>query len=385
MIRPKLRKLDRYTLHRDEEELLVLQDPHRLDDPLAVDPAIADYLDMMDGKRTVAQLRQSMIMRGRPALPLDELQAVVDTLQACGFLEDDLFRARWASALREFQEASHLTASLAGMAYPDDPAWLRQNFKSLIARPTHPTHSALAVIWPYGPYPFLSENTMASAVMRHLPAPEDLDGILLLTTSHHDGTLPYQLLDKHYQTLLGPLDHPSTIVQALLRNRPWLTGEPMRWKGEQSLEVSLLALRARYHDRCPPVLSLMCGRACFSTKQDEAQVLQSASLLAQLGNLLDTGRWLAIASAQLGHLEPGQQSNIDQGLVTALQHKRERAFFPSVLGKIPSQQRPVGAPVLATFLSLLPANWRCRYAAHERRIPLDGQGSIGHAYLHYGP
>lgn len=387
MLRPKLRKLDRFPLTRDGEPYLVLQDPHRLDDPLAVDPLLADYLDMMDGQKSVAQIRQSFLMRGKNALPLDELQAVVDTLAECGFLDDENFRARWGQALREFQAAPSLNPELAGLAYPDDPQRLRQEFRALLSDPPCPQSKTRALVWPYGPYPFTADNPLAHESLAALPCPKALDGVLLLVTSHHDGKTPYQLIDKTHHTALGPVPAIPSVVQALVHPRPWLSGEPMRWRGEQSLEVPLLALRARYGDACPPVLPLLCGRACFSQSEDEEQVLQSASLLAEIENLLATGRWLLVASAQLGHAsgegsEP-EASTLDQTLVRALEQKQERAFFPSVLRKVPSQQRPVGAPVLATMLSILPPAWRCTSAQRTRRRTLDGAGSIGHAYLRY--
>lgn len=382
MIRPKLRKLDRFPLEREGESLLVLQDPHRLDDPLAVDPLLAEYLDMMDGKRSVAQIRQSLLMRGRPALPLDELQAVVDTLEECGFLEDDHFRARWAQALREFEANPALEPVLRGVAYPGEQEPLHQGFASLHSPPSEPEASAL--IWPYSPYPFMGPNAGASAALGALPDPQRVDGILLLVTSHHDGATPYQILDKRFATALGPVPGARDIAQALIRPRPWLAQEPLRWKGEQALEVPLLALRARYGDACPLVLPLLCGRACFSPKQDEAQVLQSASLLAELENLLGTQRWLLIASAQLGHETLDQKDSLDPSLLRALEQKQESFFFPKRMAKIPSQQRPAGAPVLATFLSILPPSWRFQGMHHQRPLTIDGAGTVGHAFLRYG-
>lgn len=383
VIKPKLRKLDRFPLERDGESLLVLLDPHRLDEPLAVDPLLGPYLDMMDGQRSIAQMRQSLILRGKAALPLEELQAVVDTLAECGFLDDDRFKARWRQALLEFQSTALLPACLAGVAYPQDPQLLREHFKTLSTETATPAR--LAHIWPYCPYPFTGDNPDLGAFLSALPPAQDLDGIVLLVTSHHDGAMPYQILDKDLDTVLGQLPGAQRIASALIRPRPWLIQEPLRWKGEQSLEVPLLALRATYQDACPPILPLLCGRACFSPSQDEAQVLQSASMLAEIENLLGTGRWLLLACAQLGQSEKMEIQELDQTLLTALKQKDQRAFFPKVIAKIPSQERPAGAPVFATFLSILPPTWRCTQSALTRQRNLDGQGSAGHAYLHYGP
>lgn len=369
-------------MERDGEPLLVLLDPHRLDEPLAVDPELAQYLDMMDGQRSVAQMRQTLIMRGKPALPLDELNAVVDTLDECGFLDDDRFRARWRQALIEFQDAKLLPPSLAGVAYPPSPAELQEHFASLDA--TTPAKPGLGHIWPYCPYPFTAHNPQAGTTLRALPDASEIDGILLLVTSHHDGAMPYQLLDKGLGTLLGPVPCAHDLAKALIRPRPWLVQEPLRWKGEQALEVPLLGLAAHYQAQCPPVLPLLCGRACFSPSQDEAQVLQSASLLAELENLLATGRWLLIASAQLGQSEAEQLQDLDRQLLTALVQKDQRAFYPKIIAKIPSQDRPAGAPVLATFLSIMPPSWRCMHSTVQRLPNLDGRGSAAHAYLNYG-
>lgn len=381
--RPKLRKLDRFPLERDGESLLVLFDPHRLDEPLAVDPSLSQYLDMMDGQKSVAQMRQTLLMKGKPVLPQDELEAVVDTLAECGFLDDDRFKARWRQALLEFQQSAELTPCLSGVAYPSDRQRLLHHFKALKQEPKLPPQ--LAHIWPYCPYPFTPKDPESGPALGALPDPENLDGILLLVTSHHDGAMPYQLLDKRLGTVLGTLPGATGIAQALIRPRPWLVQEPLRWKGEQALEVPLLALRAHYGASCPQVLPLLCGRACFSPSQDEAHVLQSASLLAELENLLGTGRWLLLGAAQLGQSEQHEISELDRELLTALRQKDQRAFFPKVIAKIPSQERPAGAPVLATFLSILPPQWRCAEATISRQANIDGLGTSAHAFLRYGP
>src|SRR4028119_429916 len=102
MDRPKLRKLDRTVLRRGDEVLVVLRDPLGIAEPAAFPQEATQVLDMLDGQRTAAQVRQSLFLRGRLSLSVEEVHGLVAELSDAGFLDDDRFRGMWESDRRAF-------------------------------------------------------------------------------------------------------------------------------------------------------------------------------------------------------------------------------------------------------------------------------------------
>ncbi|MCA9687593.1 MAG: hypothetical protein KC457_35865, partial [Myxococcales bacterium] len=106
---------------REGERLLVLRDPLELCDPFAIDADFTPVIDALDGQRTPAQIRQSLLMRGQLDIDLEELQDFIAELGEAGFLDDDSFRARWTAAHDAFSDLELRPARRAGLLYPDDP------------------------------------------------------------------------------------------------------------------------------------------------------------------------------------------------------------------------------------------------------------------------
>jgi hypothetical protein len=95
MDRPRLRKVDRTLLRRGDELLVVLRDPLGLAEPAAFPQEAAQVLDMLDGQRTAAQIRQSLLLRERMNLSLEDIRALLAELGEAGYLDDDRFRGMW--------------------------------------------------------------------------------------------------------------------------------------------------------------------------------------------------------------------------------------------------------------------------------------------------
>lgn len=394
--KPKLRKLDRYPLQREDETLLVLRDPHHLDAPLAVDPALGPYLELMDGTRSISQIRQSMLMRTQQSLPLEELVAVVDTLEECGFLENDDFRARWSLALREFVQREALEFALAGIAYPESqtPLIAALGGPAPQSFPSAPT--TRAIVLPHPPLQAGVDTDLFQKARQHLPPPQALDGIILLFTSHHPGAQPFQLLNKAMLTPLGPIACAQRALSFLSRDRDWLFQEALRFRQEIALELPALALRQHYGEACPPVLAVLCGRSGIeeshpaSLSQDPDLASSPAGFLADLERIAQDPRWLLMACAEFSHTgaayghreDPAleqQAAQSDQDLFHSLCRLDLSAFGPSALKKLADHCRPSGAACLQTFLSLLCPQSVCQVSAYKRTLAPQGSGYFGQA------
>ncbi len=367
MDRPKLRKVDRFEHTRGDEALLVVRDPLGLAEPFALNAELAPVLDLLDGSRTVPQIRQSLLMTQGLDLARDDLADFVMQLRDAGLLDDDHFRERWAQAHADFLEAPVRRPTLAGLVYPEQPQALAALLERTIppdAERTRPDSTVVGVLVPHGSIEAV--GPLLDQTLRGLPDPESLEYIIILGTDHGPGLVPYTATDKPYATPLGTPPLASDLLGALERRIPWILREQMRHRDALSIELAMVLLQHLYGDRCPPVLPILCGSTALATPdgQQAAERLELA-----LGGLCDERPVLWWLSAELSHAGPAygrpvvsedereQLRQRDADLLAALRTGNEAEIV-----RITQQEHPQGPPsggaTLAAAARMLPSGYR---------------------------
>lgn len=380
MAGPKLRRLERLRLRRDDEDLLVLRDPLELAEPFAVDAVYEPVLDALDGQRTLAQIRQSLFMRGIVKVDLEDLEGFVDELGEVGLLDDDRFRELWSQLHDAFVEQEVRAPMRAGLLYPDDPEALREWLAPALpetsgagrgesaAREHGPGYGSvpIAVVVAHQPPP--SQAGVLRRLLASLPPPEQYRRVVILATDHAPGLLPYASADKDWATPLGPVACDLELLAKLDDRLPWLLREQTRLRAADPIEWATLLLRALWGDRCPPVLPLACGQTRL-TSQDGAERAQE--LIAELGQLLGpataAGEVLWWTAAELSHVGPAyghaqlptreQVLADDRALLGPLLDNQPEALARACMQR-PAATRPSGAAALATLADVLPPGYR---------------------------
>jgi AmmeMemoRadiSam system protein B len=370
MDRPKLRKVDRFAHRRAGEDLLVVRDPLGLAEPFGLDADLAPVLDLLDGSRTLPQVRQSLLMSHGLDLPLGDLTAFVAQLRDQGLLDDDAFRERWAELHSDFLEAPIRPPTLAGLVYPEDPVALAEVLErfipSLPAGPsrTRPNTSVLGVLVPHGP--FDAVGNLLDETLRGLPPPEAIEHVVILGTDHGPGLLPYVTTNKPFATPRGTLPCAAELHGALERRVPWVRREELRHRDAISMELAAVVLQHVYGDRCPPVLPVLCGITALV--DPEQQPARERFELA-LGSLCEGRSVLWWVSAELGHAGPAfgrpplteaQRVELqarDAELLAALRSGDEAALVRGAMREHP-QGPASGGPTLVAAARMLPPGYR---------------------------
>lgn len=361
MDRPKLRNVERIPLTRDGQPHVVLRDPMGIAETIAIDADFVPVLDALDGRRTLPQVRQSLLMGRGLDVAQPDLVAFVADLEAAGLLEGDAFRARWLACHDAFLDAPTRAPTLAGTLYPDDPVALRAALRRAFGPPPSTGDARTrAVLLPHGPLEVV--DAVVAATLGTLPDPAALDAVVLLGADHHPGLLPFALLDKGYETPLGALPCAQAQCDALLRRVPWLDREAIRHRTAHSLEWAALYLQHAWGDRVPPCIALTCGAAAITG--DAGLHDGVAELVAALDAITDDARVLVVATAELTHAGPAYgREPIDAEALVALE-QRDRAVLDAVLrGRtrdvlgaatdVRNQGRPSGLPTLVVLSELV--------------------------------
>lgn len=386
MAGPKLRRLERLRLRRGDEDLLVLRDPLELAEPFAVDAVYEPVLDALDGQRTLAQVRQSLLMRGIVTVELADLEQFVAELGEVGLLDDDRFRALWSELHDVFVEQEIRAPMRAGLLYPDDPAalreWLAPALPEVLApalpeRSVSRAHAAqergpgyggvpIAVVVAHQPPP--AQADALRRLLASLPPPEQYRRVVILATDHAPGLLPYASADKDWATPLGPVACDLELLAKLDDRLPWLLREQTRLRAADPIEWATLLLRALWGDRCPPVLPLACGQTRL-TSPDGAERAHEliGELVSLLGPATSAGEVLWWTAAELSHVGPAyghaqlptreQVLADDRLLLGPLLDNQPEALARACMAR-PAANRPSGAAALATLADVLPAGYR---------------------------
>lgn len=396
MQRPKLRRLERVPLRREDDELvLVLRDPLELVEPFAIDAVYGPVLDALDGQRTVAQVRQSLLMRGVVDVDGDDLEAFVASLAELGLLDDERFRALWARAHDAFVERDVRGARRAGLLYPDDPGELREWLRPALptsaapgARERGPGWAApIGLVTPHQRPPDV--GAPLSRALAALPPPDAYARVVVLATDHSPGLLPYAACDKDWGTPLGPVPADLEGLAALHERAPWILREQVRLRTSDPAEWATLLMRALWGDRCPPVLVLACGQTRLTTADGRDR---GDELLAALGVVLEYGPALLWSVAELSHAGPAFGGEPVEAAVIA---ERERDMLAPLLDGSPRGftrhcmdrppgERPSGVASLSTLAELLPVGYTARLLDHPiLPAPGDAVGWIGCPLLRF--
>lgn len=387
MDRPRLRNVERIPLSRGGEQLVVLRDPMGIAEPLAIDAELVAILDAIDGKRSPAQIRQSLLMTKALDVPLPDLVALLADLDEAGLLDGERFKARWAAVHDAFFDADERAPQLAGVLYPDDPIALARELDEHIGAITC-ANEASALLVPHGP-PAIVGRVLAQTLPA-LPAPDELDFVVILGADHHPGLLPYTVLDKPWRTPLGLAACEHDVVAALVRRVPWLDREAIRHRIAHSIEWSLLFLQHAWRGRTPPIVPVLCGATTCADGRAHDGV---AELATALESMLDGARALVCASAELTHAGPAYGRPLldaagldavetrDRDLLGALVRGRARDVLTHGID-VAGQGRPSGLPVLLTLAETVAVDSRARISAYElAQVPGPDIGWIGLAGL----
>ncbi len=389
--RPRLRKtLERYPLTRDDEDWLVLRDPLGVSEPVALPSEAGPVLDLLDGQRTPAQIRQSLLMRGKLDVPTAEIEALVADLGDAGLLDDTRFRARWQARHEAFMAGPTRPPRFAGTLYPEDPRALRATLsRALPGRRDRLVERSelLAVICPYQPVSEIS--SLLDRTARQLPQAERLDAIVILGTDHGAGLTPYAATAKRYRSPLHEAPAADELLGELVEQVPWLTREEIRHRDGHSVELAVCLLHYLYGETCPPILPILCGATALGRDRGAEDLPRELdSFLAAMERALGRRRVLLWVSAELGHVGPAYGGPALPPDAAARLERRDRALIDSLLAGRSEQLlrrcrerddilgRASGSAALVTLARLLPLGYRAELVDYRTHTAPGGESGL---------
>lgn len=389
----------------DGQRWFCLQD--RLDPeaaPLVVSEAAALLATLLDGRRTLGEVRTAFLLRTGVMLPEQELREFIERLDRAYLLDSVRCRARLVEQRKAFQNARERPAMFAGRAYPGSAEEVRDFFDRLFTAPNGPGGP------PGPPRPRVAQALIAPHIDLHRGGPayawaygalaecQPADVYLLLGTCHTPMRTPLAATRKAYATPLGAVQVAQDFIDLLESVYPGdLYADELSHRAEHSLEFQALALRylaERTRGREPLVVPLLCGslHEWSDGSGSPRAVAEIAAAVEALRTALQRyGRRVClIAGADLAHVGPqfGDREVVSVA-VRARVERRDRemlelicaadaeGFFRQVMSDGDARRICGLAPIY--YLLALLDGVQGRLLAYHQWVDERGHGSVTYA------
>lgn len=261
MDHPRLRPLEVIPTQDDQgRRVIILRDSLHLSEAVLVVPIpLVPVLQRLDGRHTLAMVREECMAEHGLDLPEANLRQIVTQLEEAHFLDGEGFEAWRRIVERAFLASPVRPSFLAGKSYEADPAALRARLDGFFTDPEGPGLPEL--------------NGRPSAPLRGLVAPHidfhrggptfawsyralaergDADLFIVLGTVHAPTQGFYTLTEKGFETPLGTLEVDREFIRSLARRAPGdLFRDEFAQRAEHSIEFQAVFLQYLYGGKRP--------------------------------------------------------------------------------------------------------------------------------------
>lgn len=355
-LRPRLRRVEAIPLDHEGRRFLGLRDPAGYSESVIMVPSeLCEIVSLFDGEHSIVDIQAALMRAKGELVRSEEIERLVDGLDAQGFMESSAFAARRAAIDGTFLAAPTRRAAHAGGAYAADPAELRAAMDGFFTAPAGPgpvgvvTGDAVVrgLVAPH--IDFHRGGPAYAWAYRDLAERGDAEVFVIFGTCHAGMAEPFALTRKAYDTPFGPAPVETDFVDALsARARLDLFASELAHRGEHSIEFQAVFLQylfaGRRDIRIVPVLTSFAHEAMARGVTPAAidAVRRFHDALAE--TVAASGRRVAfIAGADLAHVGPrfgdpapmsaaelARVEGEDRAMLGAVERGEADAFFESV-------------------------------------------------------
>jgi len=398
--RPKLRPLDLVPVRAGGRQAFLLRDPQRLSSAeMAVPADIAFLLGQLDGTRTVREAQLSYVRRFGTLLTTERISDLLKRLDEALLLESDRYREARARIEAEFRARATRPAAHAGQSYEEAAGTFTLAWEARLAQASAPADFTLdaqrpALVAPH--YDMKAASECYAAAYRLLAGTERPDVVVILGIAHSNGTAPFALTRKAFETPFGALETDPHIVDRLAEVAPFdLFADEFLHRDEHSIEFQAALLHFLYRDQAevPRIVPVLCGgyHRAGEALADPATLEPVSRFLDSLRHLLaaDPRRIGIIASADLSHIGArfGQRAVTQAHLELTRRHDMallERAQVGDAQGlyqalaEAQDRYNVCGFPAIYALLRILPIT-EGRLLAYRQSVEPQTQSCVSFA------
>lgn len=331
--RPRLRPVEVHPHQKDGEQLVALHDPTGLSDVgLTMSLPALRILSLMDGTRTLADIRAEFSEHFDQALSPETLLNVVGNLDQAHYLEGGRFERFYDTLVQEYVSAeARPMKGLAGLGLADDR--VSQGMDELFNWPTNERNNGqiAGLIAPHLDYPRGQPCYLQaySALSGHAPHRR----FVILGTNHFGRSAAVVGTAQTFQTPLGKSRVDTDFLERMeSKCGGTLRGFELDHKREHSIELQVLVLQHLFGDQGFTIVPFLCPDPCGPSGtapvgQDGVDLKVFAETLGELIRD-DPAPTCIIAAADLSHIGQffGDDRELDGGFLDEVQARDQAAL-----------------------------------------------------------
>ncbi len=327
--RPKLRMVEPMWVEHMGQRFLHLRDPMALSDMTIMAPeAVAPLLALLDGTRSLAEIRSGAALRFGLSLTEANVRSLVGQLDKALMIENGEYRRAHRRALDEYRGLEFRRPAHAGAVYPraahalasaiDD--WGRR-FPAESSAPS-PGGDLVGMVCPHIDFE-RGHATYAKLWQQAEPDLSDVELAIVLGTDHSGGLGRITLTRQSYATPYGALRTDADVVDRLARSLGREAfEEELHHVNEHSIELALVWLHHFTRDMDIGVVPILCGSFHEFTNGDalpdeDSRMMEAAEIVAHVAR---RRRTLIVAAGDLAHVGPafGDERALDEAAKSGL-------------------------------------------------------------------
>jgi AmmeMemoRadiSam system protein B len=256
--------IDYFPVNHEGQEMICLRDPLQLaPDPILVPPHAFFIVAHMDGKNRILDIQDAFNRQFGQMIMSDQIEELIDVLDAKGFLDSPAFRDRLTKVETAFRAADLRPSALAGQAYPleegEARAFLEGLFDDTQPPPPRPGKRLAGLIAPHidlhrgGPL-----FAKAYQALKDMPKPHTA---LIFGTAHYGEGNLFMLTEKAFETPLGVSRLDEKFSQALVEGCAFdIRAGELAHRTEHSIEFQVLFLQHVFGGTDgPEIVPILCG------------------------------------------------------------------------------------------------------------------------------
>jgi AmmeMemoRadiSam system protein B len=398
---------------RRSELLVSLRDPQRFAKPLVVPYGVALAASLMNGRRTLSEIRAAFAERVGAPVEMENLRHIVRLLDGLHYLAGPRFEQYRRREVQAFLRSPLRKALLAGASYPRDPEKLRRQVRSYFTAdggpgpapraPARRGKPLAAVISPH--IDFARGGRTYAWAYRELAARCRAETLVIFGTAHHPLRGLFSVTRKDFATPRGVVRTDQQFIDRLaddlsrsVAGRTMdLFDDELAHRGEHSIEFQAVFLQMLFGRRRPlQIVPVLVGsqREWIERGELPAHDAGVQAFLAAVRTAAEgcPGGVCYIAAADLAHIGPqfgdpdpldakrlAAQARHDAQLLRTVCRGRADDFFRRLAAN-GDHTRVCGLAPIYTMLSLIqPAAGRLLH--YDQAVAADGTSCVSFAAL----
>lgn len=394
---PKLRNVEIIPFNQGGLSYVMLRDPEQISEHTVILPQNALYiLRFFDGRHSSIDIRGAYMRRFGTFLYEQELEQLIDQLNAALLLDNDIFRNHRQTVQETFFRAPVRKSRFAGSSYLAEPDRLKRQLDSFFAAPEGPglPYNAAAQPLPRAiivPHIDIEAGGICySHAYKILAESQPADLYIILGISHHLLPNLFAATRKNFETPLGIAETDADFVTRLNQEcGGFLFTDEIFHRNEHTIEFQIVFLQ-HILKRPFKIAPILCSfdYSLFENSNHRTDTQKLATVIQTLRKLvLDyPGRVCFIASVDLAHIGPryGDPYAPDLAVLGQLSEFENQIFrtivtpdgdaFVAITASVQNKFKICGFPAIYTLLKCLDSGTGklLSYA----RTPADARGSL---------